>query len=54
MNNLLIARDSVTIITVNNERVTKLAFERCLSLLYGGCADVKNDLDLDDIIYCCC
>ena len=30
--------------------MTKLAFERCLSFLYTGCADVKNDDDLDDII----
>lgn len=30
--------------------MTKLAFERCLSFLYTGCADVKNDDDLDDTI----
>ena len=30
--------------------MTKVAFERCLSFLYGGCGDVKNDGDLDDII----
>ena len=37
-------------ITVNDDKVTKVAFEKCLSFLYGGCADVKNDGDLDDII----
>ena len=26
--------------------MSKLAFERCLSFLYTGCADVKNDNDL--------
>ena len=26
--------------------MSKLAFERCLSFLYTGCADVKNDSDL--------
>ena len=30
--------------------MTKLSFERCLSFLYTGCADVKNDDDLDDTI----
>jgi len=30
--------------------VTKLAFERCLSFLYTGCADVKNDDNLDDTV----
>lgn len=43
-------RDSVTMITVNDEQVTKLAFERCLSFLYTGCADVKDGGDLDDTI----
>ena len=35
---------------VNDKLVTKLGFERCLSFLYTGCADVKNDGDLDDTI----
>ena len=26
--------------------MSKLAFERCISFLYTGCADVKNDSDL--------
>ena len=43
-------RDDITVITVNDEQVTKLSFERCLSFLYTGCADVKNDDDLDDTI----
>ena len=43
-------RDAITVITVNDEQVTKLSFERCLSFLYTSCADVKNDDDLDDII----
>ena len=30
--------------------MTKLSFERCLSFLYTGCADVKNDDNLDDTI----
>ena len=45
-----IHRDDITVITVNDEQVTKLSFERCLSFLYTGCADVKNDDDLDDTI----
>ena len=36
--------------TINDEKMTKLAFERCLSFLYTGCADVKNGSDLDDTI----
>ena len=47
---LLTHRDYVTIITINDEQVTKVAFERCLSFLYGGCGDIKNDSDLDDTI----
>ena len=43
-------RDDITVITVNDEQVTKLSFKRCLSFLYTGCADVKNDDDLDDTI----
>ena len=30
--------------------MTKVAFERCLSFLYGGCGDIENDSDLDDTI----
>jgi len=30
--------------------MTKVAFEKCLSFLYGGCADVKDDGDLEDIV----
>ena len=30
--------------------MNKLAFERCLSFLYTGCADMKNDNDLGDTI----
>ena len=37
-------------ITVNDEQVSKSAFEWCLSFLYGGCADVKSADHLDDII----
>ena len=40
----------MTVITVNDEQVTQLAFERCLSFLYTGCADVKSDSDLEDTI----
>ena len=40
----------MTVITVNDEQVTQLGFERCLSFLYTGCADVKNDSDLEDIV----
>ena len=43
-------RDNITVITVNDDQVTKLAFERCLSFLYTGCADVKNDDNLHDTI----
>ena len=48
--NLCTNRNNVTVITVNDEQVSKSAFEWCLSFLYGGCADVKNDSHLDDII----
>lgn len=44
------SEDNVTVITVNDEQVTKLSFERCLSFLYTGCVDVKNDGDLDDTV----
>jgi len=47
---LLYCRDNVTVITVNDEQVTRLAFERCLTFLYTGCADVKDDNDLEDTI----
>ena len=43
-------RDDSTVITVNDEQVIKLSFERCLSFLYTCCANVKNDDDLDDTI----
>ena len=35
--------------TINDEQVTRSAFVGCLSFLYTGCMDVKND-DLKDII----
>ncbi|XP_065901308.1 rho-related protein racA-like isoform X2 [Dysidea avara] len=43
-------KENVTVITVNDEQVTRLAFERCLSFLYTGCADVKDDSDLEDTV----
>ena len=47
---VVLYRENMTVITVNDEQVTRLAFERCLSFLYTGCADVKDDSDLEDTV----
>ena len=36
--------------TINDEQVTRSAFVGCLSFLYTGCMNVKNDDNLKDII----